>query len=379
MLKISPENTYKLQQLLWIVLYWVTMIRIVFTLEYYDISGVSGTLFDPDLFPILRQNMLTATIAGLTIGLLTGLSELYIFQQYFQNKSFIRLILTKLGIYFICIFLITVVAGYVYLTLLRGDARLEAIQSVIDLLKTNGFYHLLVIGMLLSFGINFILIMQNKFGHGIFSAILLGKYFKPREEDRIFLFVDLKSSTKMAEQLGHVEYSQLLQQCFKDLSDLVIQYRGNIYQFVGDEVVITWKAKPRSNYANSIRLFFAFMDLLRSKSGFYRANFGVLPYFKGAINAGKVMVAEVGGSIKTEIAYHGDVLNTASRLMDMCNFYQKDLIVSESVSSKLEPGECDVEIRLQGEIQLRGKKRRMSIFSVSEKFKPKEIASKDQV
>lgn len=349
------------------------MIRIVVTLEYYNVDGKSAMLFDMTLFDILQKNMITATVAGLVIGMVTGLPELYFFQRYFQNKSFLKLILTKLLVYFISIFFISVIMAFLYLSLFRGLAHIEAVQSVVKLLNTNGFYHLLMIGMLLSFGINFILIMENKIGRGVFSAILMGKYYKPKEENRIFLFVDLKSSTKMAEQLGHVKYSQLLQQCFMDLSDLIIQHRGSIYQFVGDEVVITWKAKKARNFAYSIRLFFAYKDLLENKSDDYRSRFGVHPSFKGAIHTGEVMVAEVGGNIKSEIAYHGDVLNTASRMMELCKFYKKDLIISESVNRNLVPGDCDVDIMLQGEIQLRGKKSKVSLFSVSEIIKTREL------
>lgn len=364
-MKPSPELIFKLKQLLLIVLYWVTMVRFIVFLEYYGLDETLGSFSNAGFFTLLQQNMVAATLSGLAIGLSTGLIELFVFQRVFRNKSFFQVLSAKLLVYFICIFLIAIFTAFVYQIYVEDQDSLAAIYSIWGMLNTNGFYHLLIIGLLLSTGINFLLIMQNNVGVGSFFPILLGRYHRPREENRIFLFIDLKSSTRMAEKLGHVEYSQMIQSCYSDLSELVIRYRGIIYQFVGDEAVITWKTNKQENYANSIRLFFAFLQLLEDNSKIYQERFGVLPRFKGAINAGHVMVAEVGGSIKSEIAYHGDVLNTASRMMELCKFYRKDLIISETVNQHILPGACDVEIKLQGEIKLRGKDTKLNVFGVS--------------
>lgn len=364
-MKISGETSFKLKQLFLIILYWVTMVRVVVVLEVYGLEGDAVKLADMELFSILQQNMIAATLSGLALGLLTGLSELFFFSRYFRNKSFIRLILAKLLVYFIWIFFISVFAVFIYQKYYRGMDNLDSARSVISMINTNGFYHLLILGMLLSMGINFLLIMQNKIGIGTFGPILTGKYYRPREEERIFLFLDLKSSTRMAEKLGHAAYSKMIQACYEDLTSLVIRYRGIVYQFVGDEAVITWKTNRKENFANSIRLFFAFQEVVEHKSTLYQKQFSVVPRFKGAVNAGHVMVAEVGGNIKSEIAFHGDVLNTASRMMELCKFYQKDLIISDSVNHHILPGAVNAEIKLQGEIQLRGKKRKVNVFSVS--------------
>lgn len=372
-MKLRPELSFKLKQLLLIILYWVTMVRFSVFLEFLELGDNINVFEDATLFTFLQQNMIAATLSGLAIGISTGYIELFVFQHLFKNKSFIRLMLAKLLLYLICISVIAIGTAFIYLRSYEGMDTLEAVYSIWDLLNTNGYYHLLMLGLLMSMGINFLLIMQNKVGIGTFFPILFGKYHKPCEENRIFLFIDLKSSTRMAEKLGHVEYSQMIQSCYADLSELVIKYRGIIYQFVGDEAVITWKTKKKENYANSLRLFFSFQDLLEEKSKFYQERFSVVPQFKGAVNAGKIMVAEVGGSIKSEIAYHGDVLNTAARMMELCKFYQKDLIISETVNQHILPDECELEIKLQGEIKLRGKKAKLNVFSVSTLSKQRSL------
>lgn len=282
-----------------------------------------------------------------------------------------KLILAKLIVYLISIALIAFFTLDSYYYFLKGQDFLAAISDALNMFTSNGFYQLLVLGGMLSLGINFILIVKNKIGPSIFIPILIGKYHRPKEENRIFLFIDLKSSTQAAEQLGHKKYSLLIQDCFRDLSDLVVKYEGSIYQFVGDEAVITWKTKKKYHYQYSIQLFFAYKKHLASRSDFYQNKYGIVPLFKAAVNSGEVMVAEVGGSIKSEIAYHGDVLNSAARMIELCNLYQKELILSDNIMENIDSDVKKLKFDFQGELQLRGKDRKVKIYSAADNISPK--------
>ena len=55
------------------------------------------------------------------------------------------------------------------------------------------------------------------------------------------MFLDMKSSTTIAEQLGHVRFYTLLNELFHEISQPVLQTKAEIYQYVGDEVVLTWE------------------------------------------------------------------------------------------------------------------------------------------
>ncbi|MCP4713222.1 MAG: hypothetical protein GY869_31715, partial [Planctomycetes bacterium] len=86
----------------------------------------------------------------------------------------------------------------------------------------------------------FILQVSDKFGQGVLVNFLLGKYHQPKEEERIFMFLDLKSSTTYAEKLGHLRYSRLIQDCFFDITEVILRHDAVIYQYVGDEVILSW-------------------------------------------------------------------------------------------------------------------------------------------
>jgi len=51
----------------------------------------------------------------------------------------------------------------------------------------------------------------------LFWKIARGKYYKPKSENRIFMFVDLNSSTTLAEKLGNERYHELLKDFFADI------------------------------------------------------------------------------------------------------------------------------------------------------------------
>ncbi len=80
------------------------------------------------------------------------------------------------------------------------------------------------------------------------------------------------------------------------------------------------------------------------------------------MNAGLVTGAEVG-EIKKELAYHGDVLNTAARIQGKCNELGQRLLVSETLK-ELMAGVTEHAFNLMGEAQLKGKAQPVRIYGV---------------
>lgn len=114
--------------------------------------------------------------------------------------------------------------------------------------------------------------------------------------------------------------------------------------------------------ANCVRTFFDFQGTINKKSEYYREKYDFVPEFKAGINAGLITIAEVG-EIKKEIEHHGDVLNTAARIQDLCNKYSKKLLASESIVERLDK-DSKLSIELQGSILLRGKEQEVKIYSI---------------
>ena len=210
--------------------------------------------------------------------------------------------------------------------------------------------------------VDFVRQVDRKLGPSELAKFITGKYHKPREEERVFMFLDLTSSTSHAERLGHIRYSRLLQDCFFDLTDVVTRYQAEVYQYVGDEVVLTWKLNGKSEMSRFLDARFAFRDILQEKEEYYRSTYGFVPEFKTGAHLGRVTVAEVG-EIKREIAFHGDVLNTTARITSKCNEVGRTFLVSENMLANVESGN-KYHFEKIGDVDLRGKKKAVSLFAV---------------
>ena len=225
----------------------------------------------------------------------------------------------------------------------------------------------LVVFTLVVYGCLLFLIQVNRLlGQGILWKFIRGQYHQPREEERIFMFLDMRSSTSIAEKLGHARFYELMNELFHELSQPVLETKAEIYQYVGDEVILTWKMKEGLQNFNCLKSFFLFQANLVKRAGHYLENFGVEPQFKAGFHFGRVITAQIG-DLKREIVYNGDVLNTTARIQNECNHYKRNCLVSGALKDLLDDGNGFHWEKLDT-VTLRGKETEVDLYSVSEHY-----------
>ena len=293
-------------------------------------------------------------------GLFFCLIDAFTDRTNIRRKSFGRIIFIK-SLLYLCTttFVFLLIYGGFYVFKIGPFKNPEALLAIVNAKFIISWILFYIFSILL---ITFVIQINKKIGPGNLLKLITGKYHNPRDEERIFLFLDLRDSTTIAEKLGHNKYSRMIQNCYHDLTDIVIKYKAEIYQYVGDEVVLSWDKFDKTSSLNSIKLFYSYKNKLLDRKSFYLKYFDVFPEFKGGIDAGIVTVAEVG-DIKREIAYHGDVLNTAARIQDKCREYKRDLLISENFSSKIHELN-GFDKKLIGEVSLKGKRHTIKIYGV---------------
>jgi len=295
--------------------------------------------------------------------------EILYFNKLLRRKPFGITLLIKTSFYLISIFMfssIAVLSSY-SLILEKSLFHTEVIDSFVTYLNSPGLLMMMVFwGLAVMSGI-FIIHINDYFGQGVLVNFLLGRYHIPKEEVRIFMFLDMKSSTSYAEQYGHIKYSHLIQDCFYDLTDIVYKRCAKVYQYVGDEVILTWKIDNGIQNNNCIQTYFDFDRVIKNREDYYAKNYGIIPEFKAGLHYGDVIITEIGGA-KEEIAYHGDTINTAARIQSVCNERGKKMIVSADLLSILHDKDLDKKycIESEGITQLKGKKHDIGIFSIEE-------------
>lgn len=293
---------------------------------------------------------------GVLFGVLYGLMDIILNSGLMKNRSFGFIILIN-SIFHVSLVLIVNFAVKNIALRLFG-VEIAASEEVFD----RSIFVVLIYTGLINIGINFLRGINQRMGKGNLWRFLTGKFHTPRVEERIFMFLDLKSSTTIAEQIGHIKFSQLLQECFNDLS-VVEQYKAEVYQYVGDEAVLTWPVSVGLDDDNCIKTYFAFAELLKRKEAEFKEKYGVAPFFKAGIHLGNVTVTEVG-QIKREIAFHGDTMNTTARIQEMCNELKESLLISEKLGSKLAFNNGFAHKQV-GKISLRGKSDGVILLGVS--------------
>ena len=320
------------------------------------------TSFAGVIFQLINEGRLTedSVLIGFPLGLVFGLMELFLFpkaEMRFRTWSFTKMFLFKTLLYTAAIYAVNVV-----LTTIAGLLSGRTLRELPPFLTSLDLW-ILVLYTLVIYGLLvFFLQINHLLGEGILWKFVRGKYHKPREEERIFMFLDMKSSTTIAEQLGHVRFYALLNELFHEISQPVLQTKAEIYQYVGDEVVLTWNMKHGLKNSNCLNVFFMFQKRLLNNSAAYLENFGVKPEFKAGLHFGKAVSAQIG-DLKREIVYNGDVLNTASRIQNECNKYGRDCLVSGTLMNRLKQINGFQWERLDA-VKLRGKETEVELFSV---------------
>ncbi len=320
------------------------------------------TSFAGVIFQLVNEERLdhNSVLIGFPLGLIFGIMELFLLPRagmWFRSLSFTRMFVIKTLLYTAVIYAVNIM-----LSTIAGLAEGRSLSELPHFLASPALW-ILVLYTLVIYGLLvFFLQINHLLGDGVLWKFLRGKYHKPREEERIFMFLDMKSSTTIAEQLGHVRFYALLNELFHEISQPVLQTKAEIYQYVGDEVVLTWNMKQGLKNSNCLKVFFMFRERLLNNSASYLENFGIRPEFKAGLHFGKVISAQIG-DLKREIVYNGDVLNTTSRIQSECNKYGRDCLVSGSLMDRLRQMAGFHWERLDT-VKLRGKEAEVELFSV---------------
>jgi len=340
---------------------WIIAANFFIIMKAWGIDDSTGFLVftqDKSIFMV----HLEASAMGLCLGLFLTYLDRVRFHIFGRKKSFGFVLLIKSITYFASLIIIITLVAFVFL-LVFGASFTEAVSRIGNFMLSTYYLTIFIYGAFVSFLISFIKQIDSKFGPGNLFNMLVGKYHQPRVEDRIFLFIDMKSSTTCAENLGHIQYSQLLQECFYNITSLIIKYKGEIYQYVGDEIVITWKSKAGLKDCNCLNLFFNFLERIEQNKDHYKRKYGLIPEFKAGMNCGHITVAEVG-ILKREIAYHGDIINTAARIQLQCNTYDEQMLISGQLYHRLV--DCSkFNIKDLDRVNLKGKRKPVEIYSVN--------------
>ena len=342
--------------------FWIVVNILLVVILHLNANILGQTLAMPAVGN-LRSTLLAAVFTGVLYGVGLGLPVYYLDKKIFKKVPLGKILLFKAVISVALLALLLTLFRFALFTDWLFPSFSIAGITLNESSWNSLFYMLLIYYFFMSLVIGFINQVNKKYGPGVLVPLLLGRYRDPKEEERIFMFMDLKSSTSIAEKLGHLKYSSFIRDCFADINEVLSPFYAQVYQYVGDEIVVMWPASEGLRNQACIRFYFAVKMQFQSRSEYYERMYGLLPVFKAGLHMGKVTAVEIG-EIKKDIAYHGDVLNTTARIQSVCNEYSSDFLASEYL---VEMVGIDKEVKYKylGMVLLKGKTEQIGIVTLA--------------
>ena len=352
----------QIEKIIWITFYWV-----LFSVFQF-LTGYSTLLYlDVDLGNLSQVSFLNGSIiSGIISGLLGGSLIVFFWEKWLRTKSYKWSILNIFWSYTLIFFIVQLIGDSFlprpeqHVALIHSDSWKGLMTTITSISFIQSYLSWLVITIITLIA----LLVNDKYGPGVFVSFLLGKYFHPKREERIFMFLDLRGATTIAEKLGEIKYFNFLKDVFRDSTPDILRSKGEIYQYVGDEIVISWKKESGTQNANCLQCFFGIQQRLLESASYYKETYnGIVPQFKAGLHFGFVMVGEIG-VVKRDIAYSGDVLNTAARIQAKCNELGVNILISKNLLVKLGSLPTLFKPKEIGNIALRGKHDAVTLYTV---------------
>jgi adenylate cyclase len=343
---------YRLQVLINIVVIWV-----VFAFLFlYNII-----LIEKDL--VTHRSLLLFSLAFAIIGFVVSASLLFYLKYAFRHYPLWLSVIIKLLMTFALFVLIAFVMLAMYFVFNEKGTFEDFLGGFYrDVFLTRGFMIFMIDLGIMTLLTILIIEVTDKYGPGGFWSMMRGKYNKPKIENRIFVFLDINDATTIAEKLGHTKYFRLLREFFADITIPILANGGEIYQYVGDEVVLSWKNTPL-NKIRCLKFIRQAFFILKRKEKRYIKRYGFAPSFKTGIHAGEV-TAGVIGIVKKDLVYSGDTLNTTARIRGKCHDLSQQFVLSGDFLHEFHTPHS-FQITEIGEMEFKGRVEKEKLYSLS--------------
>lgn len=334
---------------------------------FFVYSIVAGFIGVVVFILIENRDLQAAEYFGGFLMTFVPIFAIMLFQYFVASRHLVRLhgvfnlLLTSL-VYFIIIIAVMLAVIFIFGLSPEYEAGRMEFYEVLAHPDTRTGILFLAITIII---VQFFLLVDSFLGRGMLVKLFLGMYHKPKESKRIFMFLDLVSSTKIAEKNGDIQFLSLLQDFFFDLNEAAAEHKGEIYKYVGDEAILVWKLEGKKKNQRCLDFYFRLKQIIEEKQNTYLKKYEWIPEFKAGVHCGTVVMGEIGRE-KKEITYMGDVINTAARIESLCNEYNEKLFLSGELVNSLGKSENYV-FQLRESLCLRGKEKETKIYNVEKK------------
>ncbi len=335
----------------------IAIVWVLFSILFlYNIVEV-----DRELLATRRLSFFSLAFA--LIGIIVVGAEAFFLKNAFHRFPLWLSTILRMTLTFALFSIVSIIFLFAYF-IFRYNGSFHQFEDVFlhQVLLTPSFLMFMIDLGVLSFISILMLEITDKYGPGGIRDLLRGRYNNPRNENRIFLFLDINESTTIAERIGHEKYFNMLKDFFADITDPILENSAHIYQYVGDEVILSWKNTP-ANKLNCLKFIEHAQNTIKKKEKYYKDYYGFAPTFKAGIHAGDVTAGYIG-IIKKELVFSGDTLNTTARIRSKCHDLKTAFVLSNEFVEGIQ-NHNGFDITEIGEMELKGRKEKEKLYSLT--------------
>ncbi len=353
------RNRSEIQKILWITGLWVLL---SVSQSVYDYMVMLAGGLDVAAYPFWT-NLIVNAIATMFAGFVGGAILVTYVQRWLRNNPYGQAVLFILLAFTLIICFVAIV-GFLTRASISADVRHKDVFYYIGShVRSLRFIKDYLLWLFIVFATIGGFLINDKYGPGNLRNFFMGKYFRPKREERIFMFLDLRSSTYIAQMLGEQQYFKFIKDVIRDATPVILKYKGRIYQYVGDEITVSWRMSTGLARLNCVRCPIEIRKIFNHRSSYYMGRYGVVPDFKAGLHCGPVMVGEIG-VVKRDIAYSGEVVATAARIQNRCNFLEVNLLISEDLKNQLPWSNSGLAPEHKGDLLIKGKMINLPLYTV---------------
>lgn len=331
----------------------ITIIGMAVGFSYSALRMMAGVM------PVVMAELEISTRTGGFIGFCLGWFMTFIVYDtpgvFFRRMGFVKgwLLLEVISVVIIAFCMVTqrIIASFFW----------PRFSDIGDYFRIELAFDVLVAVIFFLF-ITFVMQIRRLLGQGIMWNVITGRYHRPRTERRIYMFLDIKNSTALAERLGDEKTHALISDVFFLTDRLVSEHRGEVLSYNGDELVASWLEEKGLKDSRCLTCYQDIMAALDARADHYRETYGVKPEFWAGFHVGDVVVGECGDS-KLAIVHIGDTPNTAARLEHHAKDTGHSCLATGALIERLQLPDT-IKAKALGAVALRGHSHDTEVFAI---------------
>jgi adenylate cyclase len=149
------------------------------------------------------------------------------------------------------------------------------------------------------------------------------------------LFADIQGFTSLSEKMDPAEVVEMLNSFFTEMVDLVFAHQGTLDKFLGDGLLAFFGAPLEVPQAanQAVACAIAMHQRLRAMQG--QGNTPIRGMRVG-LNTGEAIIGNIGSTKRMDFTVIGDVVNVASRLLEVSREQDAPIVIGETTHREVE-------------------------------------------